>query len=63
MYNPQPCKIIIVSLLNNNCEREAKLMFLDPILLKCPILDDRFVIATYYCATKPSTNMLKFVQL
>ena len=37
-------------------------MYLDPILVQMPdsLDDNRFVIATYYCATKPSTNMLKF---
>ncbi|MEG0377966.1 MAG: RuBisCO large subunit C-terminal-like domain-containing protein, partial [Eubacterium sp.] len=37
-------------------------MFIDPIIVQYPeALDkDRFVIATYYCATKPSTNIMKF---
>ena len=34
-------------------------MFVDPIIFQMPeaIDRERFVIATYYCATKPSTNM------
>ena len=37
-------------------------MFVDPIIYQMPeaIDRERFVIATYYCATKPSTNMIKF---
>lgn len=37
-------------------------MFVDPIIFQMPeaIDRERFVIATYYCATKPSTNMIKF---
>ena len=37
-------------------------MFLDPIIVQLPegIEKERFVIATYYCAAKPSTNMIKF---
>lgn len=37
-------------------------MYLDPILLQMPeaIGHDDYVIATYYCATKPTTEMLKF---
>lgn len=37
-------------------------MYIDPITVSYPeALDkDHFVIATYYCATKPSTNSLKF---
>jgi len=37
-------------------------MFIDPIIYKMPeSLDhEKFVIATYYCATKPTTNMVKF---
>ncbi|MDD6347967.1 MAG: RuBisCO large subunit C-terminal-like domain-containing protein [Lachnospiraceae bacterium] len=37
-------------------------MFIDPIIMQYPenLEDDRFVIATYYCATKPSTNVMKF---
>lgn len=37
-------------------------MFIDPIIYKMPegIDHERFIIATYYCATKPSTNMVKF---
>lgn len=37
-------------------------MFIDPVLYRMPegLDEDRFVIATYYCATKPSTNMVKF---
>ncbi|MDR1966999.1 MAG: hypothetical protein LBQ36_09835, partial [Synergistaceae bacterium] len=37
-------------------------MFIDPIIIQYPeALDsERFVVATYYCAAKPSTNMLKF---
>lgn len=37
-------------------------MFIDPITVQYPeALDkDRFVIATYYCATKATTNSLKF---
>lgn len=37
-------------------------MFIDPIIMQFPenIDSERFVTATYYCATKPSTNMAKF---
>lgn len=37
-------------------------MFVDPIIVQFPEnLDrERFIIATYYCAAKPTTNMLKF---
>ena len=37
-------------------------MFVDPIIMQFPEnLDaENFVIATYYCATKPTTNMVKF---
>lgn len=37
-------------------------MYIDPIIYQIPegIDHERFVIATYYCATKPSTNMIKF---
>ncbi len=37
-------------------------MYIDPIVVQYPeALDkDRFVIATYYCATKPETNIIKF---
>ena len=37
-------------------------MFVDPIIMQLPegIDKERFVIATYYCGTKPSTNMVKF---
>lgn len=37
-------------------------MYIDPITVQYPeALDkDHFVIATYYCATKPTTNSLKF---
>ena len=37
-------------------------MFIDPIIPQFPeaLEKDRFLIATYYCATKPSANMLKF---
>lgn len=37
-------------------------MFIDPIVVQYPeaLEKDRFVIATYYCATKPNTNIIKF---
>ena len=37
-------------------------MYIDPILVQAPegLEPERFVTATYYCAAKPSTNMLKF---
>lgn len=37
-------------------------MFVDPIIVQFPenLDKERFIIATYYCATKPTTNMLKF---
>lgn len=37
-------------------------MFIDPIIMQLPegIDAERFVIATYYCAAKPTTNMVKF---
>ena len=37
-------------------------MFVDPIIMQFPENQDaeNFVIATYYCATKPTTNMVKF---
>ena len=37
-------------------------MFIDPITVQYPeaLEKDRFVIATYYCATKATTNSLKF---
>lgn len=37
-------------------------MYIDPILIQTPegLEKGRFVIATYYCAAKQSTNMLKF---
>ena len=37
-------------------------MFVDPIIMQFPenLDPERFVIATYYCATKPTTNMVKF---
>ena len=37
-------------------------MFVDPIIMQFPenLDSENFVIATYYCATKPTTNMVKF---
>ena len=37
-------------------------MFVDPIIMQLPegMDKERFVIATYYCAAKPGTNMVKF---
>ncbi|WP_303871885.1 RuBisCO large subunit C-terminal-like domain-containing protein [Acetobacterium wieringae] len=37
-------------------------MYIDPIVVQYPeaLEQDRFVIATYYCATKPETNIIKF---
>ncbi len=37
-------------------------MYIDPISVQFPenLDPERFIIATYYCATKPSTNMVKF---
>lgn len=37
-------------------------MFVDPIIVQFPenLDKERFIIATYYCATKPTANMLKF---
>lgn len=37
-------------------------MFIDPIIMQSSesIDPERFVIATYYCAAKPTTNMIKF---
>ncbi len=36
-------------------------MLIDPVLFMNPEeLDDRFLVATYYCATKPSQNIMKF---
>jgi len=37
-------------------------MYLDPIIVQLPdaIEDDRFIIATYYCGTKATTEMMKF---
>ena len=37
-------------------------MYIDPILVQAPegLEKERFIIATYYCAAKRSTNMLKF---
>lgn len=37
-------------------------MFIDPIIMQLPegIEKEKFVIATYYCATKPGMNMVKF---
>lgn len=37
-------------------------MFIDPIVIQYPeaLEKDRFIIATYYCATKPDTNIVKF---
>lgn len=37
-------------------------MYIDPILIQAPegLEQGRFVIATYYCAARRSTNMLKF---
>ncbi|ATW24270.1 RuBisCO large subunit C-terminal-like domain-containing protein [Candidatus Formimonas warabiya] len=37
-------------------------MYIDPIICQFPeaLDDDRFMIATYYCETKASTNMMKF---
>ncbi len=37
-------------------------MYVDPILMRFPeeLGEDRFVIATYYCGTKPDVQMLKF---
>lgn len=37
-------------------------MYIDPILVQAPegLEKGRFIIATYYCATKRNTNMLKF---
>ena len=37
-------------------------MFVDPIIMQFPenLDPERFVIATYYCAAKPTTNMVKF---
>ena len=36
-------------------------MFVDPIIMQFPenLDSENFVIATYYCATKPTTNMVK----
>lgn len=41
---------------------EGEKMFIDPISVQLPeaVDKERFVIATYYCATKTSTNMMKF---
>ena len=37
-------------------------MFVDPIIMQFPenLESENCVIATYYCATKPTTNMVKF---
>jgi len=37
-------------------------MYVDPIIMQLPeaIDSERFIIATYYCAAKPTTNMVKF---
>lgn len=37
-------------------------MFVDPIIMQFPesLEQDRFIIATYYAAAKPSANMMKF---
>jgi 2,3-diketo-5-methylthiopentyl-1-phosphate enolase len=37
-------------------------MFIDPVIMQFPenVDPERFVIATYYCAAKPTTNMVKF---
>lgn len=37
-------------------------MFIDPIIMQIPegIDKERFIIATYYCAARPTTNMVKF---
>lgn len=37
-------------------------MYIDPIVVQFPegLERERFVIATYYCATKPNTNIMKF---
>jgi Ribulose 1,5-bisphosphate carboxylase, large subunit len=37
-------------------------MYIDPIICQFPeaLDEDRFIIATYYCATKANTNMMKF---
>ncbi|HPF20714.1 MAG TPA: RuBisCO large subunit C-terminal-like domain-containing protein [Syntrophomonas sp.] len=37
-------------------------MYIDPIICQFSeaLDEERFIIATYYCAAKPSTNMLKF---
>lgn len=37
-------------------------MYVDPIIMQYPehLDKEKFVVATYYCATKPTTNMVKF---
>jgi 2,3-diketo-5-methylthiopentyl-1-phosphate enolase len=37
-------------------------MYIDPIIVQMPesLESERFVVATYYCGTKASTNMMKF---
>lgn len=37
-------------------------MFIDPVVIQYPegLDKERFVIATYYCAVKPNTNIIKF---
>lgn len=37
-------------------------MYLDPVIVQMPegIKEDSYVIATYYCATKPTTEMIRF---
>ena len=39
-------------------------MYLDPIIVQLPdaIEDDRFIIATYYCGTKATAEMMKFAE-
>jgi len=43
-------------------KRKVVNMFIDPIIYKFPdsLEHEKFVIATYYCATKPTTNIVKF---
>lgn len=55
-------KMKIKALLPPIGAREAKIVYIDPIIVQLPeeLGDGRFVVATYYCGAGAATDMLKF---
>ena len=55
-------KVLHTCLLPNKNKKGGNEMFVDPITVQFPeaLEKERFVIATYYCATSRDTNSLKF---